>query len=151
MKIKLFVLFTLSLLVISCKSSVEFDFEKFCFPDDNEHILYTYGLDNKYYNKLTETNNKCDDFLLSKILSTESTNWKTEFFYRPLTVGDLAIDLLTIRNINKDDEFYLLMPESIKGKYVELGITAWWDWIHESLDNRIFVKKQLESIIFSKR
>ena len=87
--------------------------------------------------------------LVELAINENPTNWLTDFSYRPITDGDLAISLLIDINEISDEEFYLLMPLELRNEYDKNGVVVFWDWIHENVINRKYVINQLIKIINS--
>ena len=90
------------------------------------YILFT-CLSNK------ENNNN----LFELAINENPTNWLTNFSYRPITDGDLAISLLIDINEISDEEFYLLMPLELRNEYDKNGVVVFLDWIHENVINQL--------------
>ena len=111
-----------------------------------EHLDYSSSL-NDAYAKILKMGKENNNKLLKLAINENSTNWITDFSYRPLTDGDLAISLIIDINEITDEDFYLLMPLEIRNEYEKNGVVVFWDWIHEGVYNRKYVINQLEVLM----
>ena len=110
------------------------------------HSDYSSSL-NDAYAKILKMGKKNNIRLLELAINENSTNWITDFSYRPLTDGDLAISLIIDINEISDENFYLLLPIEIRNEYEKNGAVVFWDWIHEGISNREYVISQLENLM----
>lgn len=147
-KIKICFLFV-CLIFISCENnSFSFLFSKLVDLNDSE-ILYSYNTyneenKNKYYKKIYKQGKKNNENLIEKALSVKETNWIAVMYPINLTEGDIAISLLLDINSINDTDFLKLMPRELVSSYKNSGTIVWWNWIHESINNRVYVVEQLK-------
>ncbi len=139
-------IFFFGVIFISCKNDFDSLYKQMINEKETVTLInsdYSSSL-NVAYAKILKMGKENNDKLLKLAINENSTNWITNFSYRPLTDGDLAISLIIDINKISDEDFYLLMPSEIKNEYEKNGVVVFWDWIHEEVSNREYVINQLE-------
>lgn len=142
-------IFFLGIFFISCKNDFDILYKQMINEKETvllEHSDYSSSL-NDAYMKICKMGKGNNNNLLELAINENSTNWVTDFSYRPLTDGDLAISLIIDINEISDEDFYLLMPLEVRNEYEKNGVVAFWDWIHEGVANREYVINQLEKLM----
>lgn len=145
------ILFFVGLIFISCKKDFDSLYKQMIKEEKNvflEHPDYSSSI-NDAYMKIYKMGKENNNNLVELAINENPTNWLTDFSYRPITDGDLAISLLIDINEISDEEFYLLMPLELRNEYDKNGVVVFWDWIHENVINRKYVINQLIKIINS--
>lgn len=141
-------IFFLGVFFISCKNDFDILYKQMI--NEKETVLFEhsdYSSLNDAYMKICKMGKENNNNLLELAINENSTNWVTDFSYRPLTDGDLAISLIIDINEIRDEDFYLLMPLEVRNEYEKNGVVVFWDCIHEGGANREYVIDQLEKLM----
>jgi hypothetical protein len=133
---------------ISCKNDVEYIFNKLITIEENnyEKTFPSYDLEgienikNKYYRQLYKKGKLINGFLLEKVYSDKLTNWHNYPFLFNMSEGDIAVELLL--GINKEIDFYKIIPNEILEEYNKNGARIWWDYLHKNKEEIIKLIKE---------
>jgi hypothetical protein len=133
---------------ISCKENTDHIFNKLIIIEENNYektfpsidLQNIKDINNVYYKKLIKKGKSINDYLLGKAYSEEKTNWYNYPFYFNMSEGDIAIKLLL--DINKDINFYKIIPIEIIDEYDENGAKIWWDYLRVNREEIIELIKE---------
>ncbi|MDR1837643.1 MAG: hypothetical protein LBQ89_08300 [Treponema sp.] len=133
---------------ISCKEDIDHVFNKLIIIEENNYektfpsidLQNIKDINNIYYKKLIKKGKSINDYLLEKAYSEEKTNWYNYPFYFNMSEGDIAIKLLL--DINKDINFYKIIPMEIIDEYDENGAKIWWDYLRVNREEIIELIKE---------
>ena len=139
---------TVLLSFISCKEDTDHIFNKLIIIEENNYektfpsidLQNIKDINNVYYKKLIKKGKSINDYLLEKAYSEEKTNWYNYPFYFNMSEGDIAIKLLL--DINKDINFYKIIPIEIIDEYDENGAKIWWDYLRINREEIIELIKE---------
>jgi hypothetical protein len=122
---------------ISCKEDKDIDhiFYQLVTIEENNYektfpsidLQNMEGINNKYYKRLYKKGKSLNNYLLEKAYSEKMINWYNYPFYFNMSEGDIAIKLLL--DINKEIDFYKIIPIEIIEDYDKNGAMVWWDYL----------------------
>jgi hypothetical protein len=133
---------------ISCKKDVDHIFYKLITIEENNYENFFPSIDlqnikdinNIYYKRLFKKGKSINEYLLGKAYSEKMTNWYNYPFYFNMSEGDIAIKLLL--DINRDVDFYKIIPMEIIDEYDENGARIWWDYLRGNREKIIELIKE---------